>query len=142
VSTQIATAIAIVPSLGYDDAPGAIEFLQTAFGFAKHAVHANPDGTIAHAELRLGPNFIMLGSTRDDAPAWTSRSPRQLGGVTGGIYIVLERDEDVDAHHARASAAGAKIIRAPESPDYGGRGYSAQDPEGHHWSFGSYRPGP
>jgi uncharacterized glyoxalase superfamily protein PhnB len=142
MSTQLAGAIAIIPSLRYEDPHRAIEFLEAAFGFEKHAVHANPDGTVAHAELKLGPHFIMLGSTRDDEAAWASRSPRRLGGTSGSIYIVLERDEDVDAHHARARAAGAKIIIEPESPDYGGRGYSAEDPEGHLWSFGSYRPLP
>jgi uncharacterized glyoxalase superfamily protein PhnB len=48
--------------------------------------------------------------------------------------------EDPDAHHARAVAAGAEVVMPLEDKDYGGRGYSCRDPEGHVWSFGDYDP--
>ena len=48
--------------------------------------------------------------------------------------------EDSDAHCEQARAAGAEIIRGPESTDYGSREYTARDLEGHLWSFGTYRP--
>jgi uncharacterized glyoxalase superfamily protein PhnB len=133
------TVRSIIPSFSYDDASRAIEFLCTAFGFEKHVVYEGKDRAVEHAQLKLGPNFIMLGSAHADEN-WPAKTPRALGGVTGGMYVVLERDEDVDAHYVRAKAAGAKIIREPESPDYGGRNYSAADSEGYLWSFGSYRP--
>jgi uncharacterized glyoxalase superfamily protein PhnB len=38
--------------------------------------------------------------------------------------------DDVDAHFARAKAAGAVIAREPVTQDYGGRDYIAKDPEG------------
>lgn len=44
----------IFPTLTYRDAPAAITWLEAAFGFAPAMVHANPDGTIAHAELSHG----------------------------------------------------------------------------------------
>ena len=45
--------------------------------------------------------------------------------------------DDVDAHHARAVAAGASVIRSLEdSPDAGMRLYTAEDCEGHRWMFG------
>jgi uncharacterized glyoxalase superfamily protein PhnB len=48
--------------------------------------------------------------------------------------------DDVDAHHARALAAGAEIFREPKTEDYGDdywsdRSYGAYDPEGHIWFF-------
>jgi len=48
--------------------------------------------------------------------------------------------DDVEAHYNQALAAGAKIIKKPETADYGGdywidRGYECEDPEGHHWWF-------
>jgi uncharacterized glyoxalase superfamily protein PhnB len=132
-------ALAIVPTFNFDDAPRAIDFLCDAFGFEKHVVYEGSEGRIDHAQLKLGSNFIMLGSTNND-PSWPTKSPRALGGATGGVYVVLETDDDVDAHYARARAAGATIVRELESPDYGGRSYSAADCEGHVWSFGSYRP--
>ncbi|MDQ2858402.1 MAG: VOC family protein [Candidatus Eremiobacteraeota bacterium] len=128
------------PTFRYVDAPRAIEWLVEAFGFEKHAVYPNEDGTIAHAELKFGYGIVMLGSASNGGP-YDVRSPQEVGGVaTGGIYVVLERDEDIDRHCARARAAGATIIAEPEDADYGGRGYGARDLEGYYWSFGTYRP--
>lgn len=53
------------------------------------------------------------------------------------VYCLVEA---VDAHFARAKAAGAEITREPETQDYGGRDYTAKDPEGHVWTFGTYDP--
>ena len=53
------------------------------------------------------------------------------------LYVVVE---DPDAHHERAVAAGAQIVRAMRDEEYGSRGYTARDPEGNVWSFGTYRP--
>ena len=57
--------------------------------------------------------------------------------VSQSPYVIVT---DVDAHHARALAAGAVIVMAPEDKDYGGRGYGCRDPEGNLWSFGSHDP--
>jgi uncharacterized glyoxalase superfamily protein PhnB len=48
--------------------------------------------------------------------------------------------DDPDAHHARAVAAGAEIVLELHDQDYGSRDYSARDPEGYVWHFGTYRP--
>src|SRR5436853_216467 len=56
----------LYPSLRYEDAPAAMEFLKSAFGFEEREVIANEEGTIAHAELSYGPSILMLGSARDD----------------------------------------------------------------------------
>ena len=77
----------------------------------------------------------MLGSTKPDA--YGGRSPREVGEVSQSLYLWVP---DVDAHHARAKAAGAEVFRAPEDTDYSSREYSCRDPEGHVWSFGTYRP--
>jgi uncharacterized glyoxalase superfamily protein PhnB len=55
------------------------------------------------------------------------------------VYVAVE---DPDGHCKRARAARAEITREPEDTDYGSREYSARDPEGHHWHFGTYRPAP
>lgn len=59
------------------------------------------------------------------------------GRSTQSIYLVVDA---VDAHHERARAAGAEIVMPLVDQDYGGRGYSCRDIEGHLWSFGSYDP--
>ena len=67
----------IFPALRYDDAPAAIEWLGRAFGFETHFEVPGPDGSIAHAELRLGAGMIMLGSAKHDHLGM--RTPRELG---------------------------------------------------------------
>ena len=82
--------------------------------------------------------MVMLGQAREGDYDTRMVSPTEIGGrQTQCPYLVVA---DVDAHHARASAAGAEIIMAPEDQPYGGRLYSALDPEGHLWNFGSYNP--
>lgn len=130
-----ATRPVIYPCLSYRDASAAIEWLAKAFGFVKRAVHSEPDGTIAHAEMSFGDGVIMLGSPRPEK-GWVSA--RDLPGVNQTIYVVVD---DPDAHCARAKAAGAEIVIGLKDEDYGSRGYTARDLEGNHWSFGTYRPG-
>ena len=113
------------PSLSYDDAPAAIDFLCDAFGFERHAVYTNDDGTIAHAELRFGNGAVMVGSAKAEASA------------TGSVYVVVD---DPDSHCAQARAAGAEITRDVSDTEYGSRDYAAKDPEGNDWYFGTYQP--
>ena len=125
----------IFPALRYRDAPAAIEWLERAFGFERLAVHPGPDGTVAHAELILDGGVVMLGSVKPDA--YGARRPREVGEISQSLYVWVA---DVDAHHARAAAAGAEVFRGPEDTFYGSREYSCRDLEGHVWSFGNYRP--
>jgi uncharacterized glyoxalase superfamily protein PhnB len=120
----------VIPALKYRDAPAAIAFLSRAFGFEERMAVPGPDGSVAHAELGAGTGVVMLGSRRPDpANPWAERE---------GIYVVVD---DPDAHCARARAAGAEIVAEPEDKPYGSREYTARDPEGRLWSFGTYRPG-
>lgn len=132
---------AIIPCLRYKDAPAAIEFLCAAFGFTRHAVHADPkDSTIIHhAQLVRDGQMIMLGSqiVSDYTREAGMISVEKAGENTQAPYIVID---DVDAHAERARVAGADIFREPQDEDYGGRDYSARDPEGYVWTFGSYDP--
>jgi uncharacterized glyoxalase superfamily protein PhnB len=131
------TARAICPSLKYDDVPRAINFLCSAFGFEEYAAFAGSGRTAAHAQLQLGRNFVMIGATTiDKGPVSTAQA---LAGALGGIYVVLERDADIDAQFARACAAGATIVCEPESPLQGGRNYTVSDCEGYVWIFTSHR---
>lgn len=133
-----ATRVPIIPVLRYRDAKAAIDWLCRAFAFEKHLVVPGDGDTIAHAQLTYRGGMIMLGSARDDGFGALQKVPADVGGVgTQSAYVVVE---DVDAHHDRALAAGAKVVRSPVDEDYGGRGYTCLDPEGHVWSFGSYDP--
>jgi uncharacterized glyoxalase superfamily protein PhnB len=121
----------IYPVLKYHDAHAAIDFLESAFGFERHAVHEGENGGVAHAELRLGDEFVMLGSTGEGDERFNQGAGRY------SLYVVVE---DPDAHHGRAGEAGVAIERELSDTDYGSREYTARDPEGNLWSFGTYRP--
>jgi uncharacterized glyoxalase superfamily protein PhnB len=122
----------IYPALRYRDAPAAIEWLERALGCETVERIDNPDGSIAHAELRLGDGLIMLGSGAEGLqdPPDDARAARTT------IYVALAH---VDALHARAKAAGADVSDLFDQ-DYGSRDFNARDPEGNHWSFGTYVP--
>jgi uncharacterized glyoxalase superfamily protein PhnB len=120
----------IFPAFKYQNAKSAIDFLNKAFGFTTVASHPGDGDAIAHAELKLGAGTIMLGSdTKNPDNPWDA--------VRLGIYVQVE---DVDAHYARAQAAGARIVRPLAGTDYGSREYSVYDSENNLWSFGTYHP--
>ena len=123
----------IFPALRYNDAHAAIDLLVKAFGFTKRVVYEDDNGVVQHAQLAFGDGMIMLG----DAPREpdSDRLDMPIGG--GSVYIVID---DPDAHYERAKTAGVKIRRELRDEHYGSRGYTAEDPEGNLWSFGTYRP--
>ncbi len=128
---------AIIPGLRYVDAPAAIAWLCSAFGFERRLVVPGEEGRIAHAELVFGDSMIMLGSGHRGGYDRLLVHPAIAGGVTQALYVVVD---DVDAHCARARAAGAEVVMEPVDQEYGGRLYSCLDPERHLWNFGSYDP--
>ena len=114
----------------YLDARAAIAFLEAAFGFEVEIMVEDEAGAIAHAEMAFGNGRIGIGAE------WLDRvtSPRVLGKATSFLHVHIETD--LDAHCARARAAGAAIVAQPETKPYGDRTYVAADPEGNMWSFG------
>jgi uncharacterized glyoxalase superfamily protein PhnB len=72
-----------------------------------------------------------------DADGKLGGSPPDALASTMSLYIVVP---DPDAHHARATAAGATVVRELQDTDYGSREYSVRDPGGNLWSFGTYDP--
>jgi uncharacterized glyoxalase superfamily protein PhnB len=133
-----ATRATLIPCLRYRDAPAAIDWLVKVFGFEKQLVVPGPDGTIAHAQLSFGSGMIMLGSVLDGDYGRLIKQPDEIGGFeTQSPYVIVT---DADAVYARARAAGATIALDIKDEDYGGRGFSCRDPEGHLWNVGTYDP--
>ena len=133
-----ATRATMIPCLRYRDAPAAIEWLCRVFGFDRHLVVAGADGAIAHAQLSFGNGMVMLGSVREDEFGIRLKQPDEIGGAeTQCAYVIVS---DADAMYQRAVAAGVKIVLDIKDEDYGGRGFSCLDLEGHLWNFGTYDP--
>ncbi|WP_193608061.1 VOC family protein [Nocardioides lijunqiniae] len=118
-------------TMAFHDAEAMMRFL-AAIGFTEHATYRDEQDSsvVAHAEwLWSGGGGIMFGSVRPDGAV------DNVGG--SAAYLVCD---DPDAVFDSAVAAGATVLRAMVDQDYGGRGGSVADPEGNHWSFGSYQP--
>lgn len=138
--TQLAknTRSALIPCLRYRDAPAAIDWLQRAFGFEALMVVPDEQGGIAHAQLGFGNGMVMLGSVADSEYGRLMSQPDETGGAgTQSVYVVVN---SADALYTQAKAAGADVVIELKDEDYGGRGFTCRDPEGHVWSFGTYDP--
>ncbi len=133
-------ATSIIPCMSYNDASAAIEWLCNAFGFKKHLIVPGENNTIAHSQLTLGDNImIMVGSIQNGSEIsnYINLPADNNGRVTQSPYIVVD---DPDALYEQAVKHGAKILIEIKTEDYGGRGFSCMDPEGNLWNFGSYNP--
>jgi uncharacterized glyoxalase superfamily protein PhnB len=118
----------ITPYLLYEDVDAALDWLSKAFGFHETLRLQGDAGYVNHAEMDVGDgSSIYLGDPGDHY-----RNPKQLGASTCLVYVYVT---DVDAHHSRATEAGAKLIDELHDEEYGDRRYGAEDPEGHQWFF-------
>jgi uncharacterized glyoxalase superfamily protein PhnB len=118
-------------SVIYQDDRAAIDWLAQAFGFETSLIITDDTGKIVHAEMKFRDASIMIAREWSDV----TRSPKALGGKnTQQLHVQLPGD--IDAHCARARAAGATIVQDPSDQFYGDRTYRAMDPEGHIWTFG------
>jgi uncharacterized glyoxalase superfamily protein PhnB len=123
----------------YQDAAAAIDWLCKAFGFEVRVKIEGEAGRIEHSELTYGEALLMVAQESPDANRLWKRdllSPKSLGGKT--TQTIMLYVDAVDAHCAKARAAGAHIVGEPETHDYGAdywtdRSYCAVDPEGHIW---------
>jgi uncharacterized glyoxalase superfamily protein PhnB len=129
----------VIPALRYRNAQAMIEWLCETFGFEKQAVYAGPDDIVMHAQLAFGNGMIMIGSVDNETPASKLfKQPDEIGGAeTQSPCLIVS---DIDAIYARAKAAGARMVMELEEKDYGGKGFTCSDPEGHIWHVGTYDP--
>jgi uncharacterized glyoxalase superfamily protein PhnB len=124
--------------LTYTDGPAAMDWLVDAFGFEERTRWLDDEGRVAHGELAAGDGLVMIASTNPAyegprahrrhcaaADAWQS-TPYVVDGAL--VYV-----DDIDAHYARAVAAGAPTLS--EIEDGPARLYRTEDLEGHRWMF-------
>ena len=117
----------VTPSLVVAGAAKAIEFYQKAFGAEEIMRFPGPDGTLMHAEIRIGDSVVMLG---DEMPEQGGRSPKSYGGTPVAFFIYKE---NVDAAWKRAVDAGAKPVMPLGDMFWGDRTGCLEDPFGHKW---------
>jgi PhnB protein len=101
-------------------AQAVIDFLKQVFGAEQLRRYDLPDGSIMHAEVRIGDTVVMLGDAGENWPA-----------VPAHLHVYVD---DVDATYRRALEAGGLSVQPPErkgqDPDRRG---GVTDPAGNTW---------
>lgn len=101
-----------------------IEFLTQAFGAEEVLRVTRDDGSIRHAQVRIGDSMVELG----EAESGTS--------MPGVLHLYVP---DVDATYRRALTAGATSLREPADQDFGERHAAVADPSGNHWYIATHK---
>jgi PhnB protein len=110
----------------------ALAFYAKALGAETTMQLDMPDGTLAHAEMRIGDSIVMLS---EESEAWDTKGPLTLGGSPMFLLIYVP---DVDAAFARAIGAGATEVRPVADQFYGDRSGTLKDPFGHQWTLATH----
>ena len=111
----------------YLAAPGIaklIDFLKQAFGATEVERFSRPDGTVQHAEIKIGDSMVMLGEPQDASKA-----------MPATLYVYVA---DTDATYQRAVQAGGRSLREPRDEFYGDRTAGVEDPLGNQWWIGTH----
>jgi PhnB protein len=114
----------VQPYLHLREAHKMIPFLEAAFGAEAMGVHKSPQGTVAHATIRIGTATLEI----DEAHGEFQPMPCHLH-----VYV-----PDTDAAYARALQAGATSIEAPRNAPYGDRAAGVKDAFGNNWFIATY----
>lgn len=109
----------VTPYLIVHGVPKLIKFLKEAFDARETFRMDNPDGTVAHAEVRIGDSVVMMGEASE-----------QYKPMPASIHMYVN---DMDTTYVRALEAGATSLREPKNEFYGDRNSGVQDQWGNHW---------
>jgi uncharacterized glyoxalase superfamily protein PhnB len=111
----------ITPYFSVRDAAALIDFLKHAFDAGEVEKLSTPDGTVMHAQLKIGDSNIMIGQVPKD-------SDHKLMPAMLYMYV-----GDADAVYRKAMQAGAKSVMEPTDQFYGDRSGAVEDPSGNQW---------
>jgi PhnB protein len=100
-----------------------IECLEAAFDAKATECHSRPDGTIMHAETRIGDSMVMMGEPQG-----------QWQPMPAALYMYVP---DCEAVYRRALEAGATSVMEPADMFYGDRSAGVKDPCGNLWWIGT-----
>jgi PhnB protein len=115
----------VTPYLIAQGVPALIEFLKRAFDAKELERHTSPDGSIRHAEVRIGDSPVMMGEANAMHPAMP---------CTMYVYV-----NDCDATYHRALEAGATSVMAPADQFYGDRSGGVKDGSGNYWWIATHK---
>jgi uncharacterized glyoxalase superfamily protein PhnB len=110
---------AVAPWIVTPDTGQLLEFVTAVFDGVELARVRLEDGTIGHAEIRVGDTVLLAFDRMPDWPAMPSLLR---------IFV-----PDADAAFERAVAAGARVVTDPATHAFGQRGGRVRDPFGNIW---------
>lgn len=113
----------VTPYLVVADADAELKFVTAAFGATEVLCHRNEQNAVMHAEIKIGDTLMMLG-----------QAGGQMKALTAALYLWVPK---VDEIYAKALAAGAKSLSAPEDKPYGHRNAGVLDTCNITWWIGS-----
>jgi PhnB protein len=122
----------ITPYLIVKGGARAIDFYKRAFGATELFRMDGPNGTVGHAEIKIGNSVVMLA---DEHPQMGARSPETIGGTPVSLLLYVE---NVDQVVERAVKEGAKLQQPIENKFYGDRMGGVADPFGHTWYLATH----
>ncbi|TMH37056.1 MAG: VOC family protein [Betaproteobacteria bacterium] len=122
----------VTPYLIIRGATRVLDFYKKAFGAVELMRFPGPDGTIGHAEMKIGEGVVMLADEMPDSPY---RSPDAFGGTPVSLMFYVA---NVDARFAQAISAGAAVQREVKDQFYGDRSGTLTDPFGHIWTIATH----
>ncbi|MFL5464420.1 MAG: VOC family protein [Gemmatimonadaceae bacterium] len=118
----------IIPRLVCRDPASEVEFCVRALEAVELNTRPGPDGALAHALLKIGPEMIMIEA---EWPSLPSRAPAMDATSPVVIFVYVA---DVDAVIERATSSGAKVLVPPANQFWGDRIAWLMDPAGHVWT--------
>ena len=122
------SAISVI-TLGVTDMDRSERFYMEGFGLE----HARPPKGIVY--FKLAGTLLAL-FPRNDLARYAGVEPTppgSFGGTTLSCNVQSRAEVDALAH--RAEAAGATVVRAPETVSWGGYCSWIADPDGHLWEI-------
>ena len=127
----------LTPYLTVKDADESLTFYDKAFGFKSDPNDHMKDenGKTLHAHMYFEDAHIMFGPEGAfDSPNKTPNTSNVMPGT--GLYIYCA---DVDAMYKKAIATGCTSLIAPMDTEWKDRMCSVADPDGHQWSFATFK---
>jgi PhnB protein len=114
----------VTPYLVVENAARLIEFMKQAFDATEVYRSDLPDGTVMHAEVRVGDSMIMVGQSRGEHKPLPCM-----------LYLYVE---DVDGAYKQAVQAGGVSVAEPKDQFYGDRSGGVKDEFGNQWWIGTH----
>jgi len=114
----------VTPYLIAQGAAKVLDFVKETFDASEIMRMPGPNGTIGHAEFRIGDSTVMISDGGEQYPP-----------MPCSLYVYVS---DVDETYKRALKAGGTSVKEPTDQFYGDRSASVKDSCGNLWGIATH----